>query len=457
MNKHLFALTLCVAILSSSGCAHRASRSSTYTSSTEAYFGDKKVSRYIYANGLKLLVLRDDSSPTFAYQTWFNVGSRDEDVGLTGIAHLFEHMMFRGTSTYKDQQFDRILESAGVEGENAFTNRDYTAYVQSLPKDKLELIMTLESDRMVNLIVDDATLDKEREVVKNERRFRRENSPDGTMFEKIYEVAFTKHSYHWPVIGYAADLDNAKAKQCAEFYKSHYAPNNATIVVVGDVEPSRVAELVQKYYGSILPAEVKAKKIETEPKQTQERKVELNLPIPVEKLVFAYKIPNTFDADVPAIAVVRSLLGAGKSSRLYRKLVDKGIATDVGVDDDFAKDPSLALFFVNLQKGKKATSVLPVVDKEVRDLAEGHVDQAELERALSVIRFNFFDGQGSNHAKATFLGHGETVSGDMSRDIKFMEDIKHVNRDDIMRVAKKYFMRESRTVVIGHPAKGGAK
>lgn len=238
---------------------------STWLSSANTS-NSSKVYKYELENGLKLIVLEDHSAPTFAYHTWFSVGSMDEDPKYTGLAHLFEHMMFKATKNHPDGDFDHILESAGAEGENAFTNRDYTGYVQSLPRhgkrDNLELIAELESDRMVNLIVDEEVLNKEREVVQNERRFRNENSPEGKMYERVYELAFKKHSYHWPVIGYEEHLQRTKAKECYEFYKRYYAPNNATIVIVGDVKHTDALNIVSKYYGAIPSSKIARRNIE---------------------------------------------------------------------------------------------------------------------------------------------------------------------------------------------------
>jgi zinc protease len=198
------------------------------------FIGGFEVHRYVLDNGLKLMIVEDHSSPTFAYHTWFRVGSRDEKVKYTGLAHLFEHMMFKGTTVHPPGEFDRLLERAGAEGENAFTSHDYTAYVQEMPKSELDLIVRLEADRMVNLVVDEKSFKTETEVVQNERRFRTENSPDGTLTQILFETAFTKHSYHWPVIGYQEDLERMSAQDAFSFYKTFYNPNNAVVVVVGE-------------------------------------------------------------------------------------------------------------------------------------------------------------------------------------------------------------------------------
>ncbi|NDG83730.1 MAG: insulinase family protein, partial [Proteobacteria bacterium] len=194
------------------------------------FAGNFSLRRARLPNGLKILILKDPSSPTFAYQTWFNVGSRNEVAGKTGLAHLFEHLMFKGTTHHKEGEFDALLEQAGAEGENAFTSNDHTAYVQELPDTRFDLITDLEADRMVNLIVNDASFKTEREVVQNERRFRKENSAEGTMYQTLFETSFSEHPYHWPVIGYEQDLNAMTAQDARDFYERFYSPDRATVV-----------------------------------------------------------------------------------------------------------------------------------------------------------------------------------------------------------------------------------
>lgn len=291
--------------------------------------GKIEVQRFRLENGLKVLIVEDHSSPTFAYQTWFHVGSKNEKKGKTGLAHLFEHMMFKETAHLKDGEFDRMLEQAGAEGENAFTSRDFTAYVQEMPASQLDLIARLEADRMVNLKVDGQALKTETAVVQNERRFRNENSPDGTMYQEIFGLAFDKHPYHWPVIGYQADLDSMTPEDALSFYRTFYSPNHATIIVAGDVKASQVIDTIRKYYGDL--------KAQAEPERpspddvaiTTPRLKTMKLNIQVQKLMMAYRIPGASNADRSALNVLRGVLTGGKSSRLARALINAGVVTDV--------------------------------------------------------------------------------------------------------------------------------
>lgn len=413
------------------------------------YFGVSKVERFQFTNGLKLLVLEDHSSPTFTYQTWFNVGSRDEQVGRTGLAHLFEHMMFKATKKLASGEFDKTLESAGAEGLNAFTSHDYTGYVQSLPAGNLELITSLEADRMVNLVVDSQALNFEREVVQNERRYRNENNPDGKLFEKLFETAFLKHSYHWPIIGYEKDLNAVTAHECLEFYKTHYSPNNATIVVVGDVSAKQVAQIVKKYYGKIKPSLLNKKIIEDEPKQTIERTLAEEIKTPIEKLLIGYRIPSVEHLDMPALFVLASILGQGKSSVLKHKLVDGSVATSVYVEPYESKDSSLLLFGVDMQKGRTARQALKLIDRELSLIQKGLITEEQVGRSIAQFRLELFSEQASHAAKARFIGKYETIAGDFRKGVDLVESINSIDKTKVVEVAKHYLRKTNRSLVFG--------
>lgn len=445
-------LVLTVSILS--GCAGKPFKPDTASVPTQEgipLVGTFKAQRHTFENGLKLVVVEDPSSPTFGYQTWFNVGSKDEVPGYTGLAHLFEHMMFKGTTAYPDGQYDRILEQAGVEGLNAFTNTDYTAYTQQLPTSALELVVKLESDRMVNLIVNEESFKTEREVVQNERRYRSENSPDGLMYQELFGLAFKVHPYKWPVIGYEKDLNRMTAKDAMEFYKTYYSPNHATIVVAGDVQFEAVRDLVAKYYGSFKPQTESKVPLAAEPEQRRQRRRTMRLNIQVEKLFMAYHSPRATHPDIPALEVLRSVLTSGKSGRLQRALVESGIAGGVaawGLDD---KDPGLLIFNVNLQKGKRAAHSEQVILRELRRLTREKVGSEELQRAKNQIKFAFYDGLGGNLEKCRFIGQSEIVMGGFENSLKQLEAVQQVTPEQIMEVARRYLPASKRNVIVGVP------
>ncbi len=411
--------------------------------------GSYKVHRYLLDNGLRLLVVEDHSSPTIAYNTWFKVGSRDEVPGLTGLAHLFEHMMFKGTKNHKEGEFDHILESAGAEGENAFTSRDYTAYVQELPSDKLELIAQLESDRMVNLMVNEDSFKTEREVVQNERRFRNENSPDGLMYQELFGIAFNTHSYRWPVIGYEQDLASMKGDNALDFYRTHYSPNHATVVVTGDVTPQHAYEVVKKYYGSLKPQEAKSHEIPTEPAQTQVRRKQLKLNMQVEKLMMGYHIPGIIHEDMPKIDILAGILAGGKSSRLYRALVETGIASGVETYDLEDKDPSLFVVQANLQKGQKAAQAEAIILRELAKVAKNGVTPEEVARAKNRLSFGFYEAMNTNPERARFLGQYEAVAGDFQSGIDSFQKAQAVTPADVQAAAQRYLEPNNRNVITG--------
>jgi zinc protease len=442
---------LTVAFFAAAGCATQEVRVGAASAGDAAAKSGAKfgVQEFRLDNGLKLLVVEDGRSPTFAYQTWFRVGSRDELPGKTGLAHLFEHMMFKETKNLKDGEFDRLLEQAGAEGENASTSRDYTDYVQELPKDKLGLITKLEADRMVNLVVDEKNFKTEIEVVQNERRFRNENSPDGIMYQEIFEIAFTKQPYHWPVIGYQKDLQSMSAADALEFYKKHYAPNNATVVVVGDVDADDVHSLVKRHYGDLKPSELKPTDIVLDPPQTAPKRKTLKLNIQVEKLMVGYRVPGIDSSDIPALGMLVTVLSGGKSSRLHQALVESGIASEVEAYDLDDKDPSLFLIAANMQKGRKAAQAESIILKELARLVKEPIGAQELERARNQTSFGFFEGLSSDMAKARFLGTYEVIAGDYRVGFKHFDQAMFVTPEEIQAVAAKYFQPSNRTVITG--------
>ncbi len=412
-------------------------------------------------NGLQLFVVEDHSSPTFAYQTWFQVGSRNEIRGRTGLAHLFEHLMFKGTERYADGEFDRLISRAGGEGMNAFTSRDYTAYVQELPlkaqgKSNLDLIAGLESERMVRLIVNEETFKTEREVVQNERRFRKENSPDGTLNQELFELAFTKHPYHWPVIGYESDLASMNAQDARDFYISHYRPDQATIAIVGDVNPAETLKVIEKYYGKISTPPLAAKPaapIEAEPPVKTVRRKTLSLNIEIEKIWMGYRIPGIRHDDVPAINLLQALLTTGKSSRLQTALVDRGIALSVYSHNLEDLDPSLFMIVASLQKKKKAAQAEEAILKQLESLSKKPVPAAEIEGAKNRLSFTFYKRLESASEKASLVGLYQTLVQDPHWGEKILERSLRVSAPQLQEVVKRYFKPESRTVLVGVPKK----
>ncbi len=417
------------------------------------FAGNFKVRRTVLENGLKVLILSDRSSPTFAYQTWFNVGSRNEIPGKTGLAHLFEHMMFKGTSTHPPGEFDALLEQAGAEGENAFTSNDHTVYIQELPKDGFDLISSLESDRMVNLVVNDQSFKTEREVVQNERRFRKENSAEGTIYQTLLETAFTEHPYHWPVIGYEQDLNVMDARDAREFYERYYSPDRATLVLVGDVDPDHALRKIEKTYGAIPAKNIADAPIRPEPEQVAQRRQKLELNIEVEKIWMAFKVPSANSPDSPALEALQGILSEGKNGRLNRALVDAGIAASVSSGSFSMKDPGLFLIEADLQKGKSALLAETVILRELERLKNNPVNGDELKRSKNVMRFRFLERLSTASGKAHFIGQSESAFGSLEAGIELQNRIYDLSPEQVRDAAKRYFNTPQMTVVIAVPKK----
>lgn len=418
--------------------------------------GTFKVHPFTLDNGLRLLVVEDHSSPTLAYQTWFRIGSRDEVPNHTGLAHLFEHMMFKGTKAHPEGQYEHILEQAGSEGLNAFTSQDYTAYIQEIPSSQLELLASLESDRMVNLVVNEQSFRTELGVVQNERRFRNENNPDGMIEQEMYGLAFKKHPYHWPVVGYQEDLDRMSAENAREFYQNYYNPSHATIIMVGDVTPDHALEVVKRYYGKLPGKASPAHVIEAEPPQKETRRKTLALNIQVQKVWIAYRVPAITSPDAPKLEVLASVLAGGKSSRLQRALVETGIASSVEASNPGNEDPSLFIIAVNLQKGKKAAQAEAVVNRELQRLFREPIADREMERVQNRLSFDFYSSLSSSYEKARFLGYFEATANDFQKGIEFRKDVAKVTPAEVQQAVKAYFVPDNRSVLTALP-KAAAK
>ncbi|MGZ3694977.1 MAG: M16 family metallopeptidase [Bdellovibrionota bacterium] len=418
----------------------------------QKFIGQTQLERFDFENGLRLFVLENKLAPVFSYQTWFNVGSRDEEKGKSGLAHLFEHMMFKGTLSRPQGVFDRAMESAGARDLNAFTSTDYTAYVASLPVSSLELVAELESDRMTSLNLTKEQFESEREVVHNERKQVMENNPEGKMYEELQRLAFTRHPYGRPVIGFAQDLDSMTVEDCNEFYKGFYAPDHAVICVSGDVKPEKVAAIVYKYYGKIPASGRKEPAVAPEPMPTQENVSVLSLPVQVEKCYIGYRVPDARHADQVPLSILSMVLSTGRSSRLYKALVDTGICIDAGTSVGGSKDSSLFYFSFTCQKGKRAQTAIEVIDSELNAFIEKGITAEELERVKNKLRTEIHAGLVTNSAVARFVGQNEIVLGDVEAAIEEIDKIQKVELPEVREMARKYLRRETRTVVIGKPA-----
>lgn len=418
--------------------------------------GRAQVERFRLGNGLRIIVWEDHTAPVFAYQTWFRVGSRHEERGKTGIAHLFEHMMFKATANHPDGDFDTIMESRGAQT-NAATWVDWTYYREKLPSGNLELVVELEADRMEHLILDHAQLESEREVVKNERLMRVDNDPDGRMYETLYQVAYTAHSYGWPTIGWMEDICALTLEDCRAFYERYYAPNNATVVIVGDVETESALALVQRYYGHLPAAEIPAEDVAVEPTQTEERRRTLTLPLSAPRVMWAYHALAATDPAFAALEVLGEVLGGGESSLLYRELVtDLELCTEVSAWSSAWAQPGLFEIGLTLHPDRSAAEAERELERLLAVVCEAPVSQRELDKAINGIEAGLLRGAADTGSRARRLGNAEAISGDYRDYWRHHEALRRVTAEDVLAVARAVLRPDGRTAVVGLPSSTAA-
>lgn len=399
-------------------------------------------------NGLRLILSEDHSSPIISFQVWYNVGSRNERPGITGISHLFEHMMFKGSKNVEPEEHGRIIQQNGGT-DNAFTARDTTAYFENLPSSQLELAVRLEADRMAHLRLTADTLASERQVVKEERRMRVDNSLFGKLSEALYSTAFTRHSYRWPVIGWMSDIDSISLDDCEAFYRSHYAPNNATIILLGDIDFQETISIVEKYFGKIPSAELTEEAIPVEEIQKEERHKDLFVDASFPWFAVAYHIPEASHEDIPVLELIGNILTSGRSSRLHRKVIyEDQSALSVFASVDNNKAPGLFVITVNsIKQGHTLEEVASVANESLERLKTEMVTGRELEKAINKMETNLVFGLQTNFVKGMRIGFSLARTGDPLGFVKKLERYQHATAEDIQRVAIKYFTPENRTTI----------
>lgn len=406
-----------------------------------------QVERFMLGNGLRVLVLADDAAPVVCVQVWFGVGSRHEKVGKTGIAHLFEHLMFGETETFDHGAFDKLLEEAGADT-NAATFLDWTYYVANLPKDALPLVIRLEAERMTKLVLRDPQVSSEKEVVANERRQRVDDDVDGAVSEILYKEAFTAHAYGWPTIGWMEDIQGFTTDDCTAFYKTYYAPNNAVMVVTGDVKAADVLRLVQASYGKVEPSVIPIEDVHPEPPQTEERRSTVNKPTPTQKAAIGYKSPALGDFDHPPLVLLNEILFGGRSSRVHRALVqEKEIATEVRGFVGLFREPSLYDIYLVARGEHASAELIAALDAIFEDVKRTPPTEAELNKAKARIELSLLQGLETVSGKAEQIGFYETVLGSPAALFERLEMYRRVKRDDLLRVARRYLVNGARTVV----------
>jgi zinc protease len=415
--------------------------------------------QFTLPNGLRVVALEDHSAPIVNVQVWYHVGSKDERPGRTGFAHLFEHMMFKGSAHVKPQEHaQRVSDVGGIM--NAGTNFDYTFYWQTVPANALELMLWLEADRMGSLNVDDANLKSERDVVIEELRLRVLNPPYGRLGTLVFENAFKTHNYKWLPIGSQADLEAATIDDVRAFHKTYYVPNNATLVVAGDFRSADLKALVTKYFGGIARGAGEIPRpAQPEPAQTAERRVtDHDTKTPLPGIVLAYHTPGLGHPDNYALAVASRILSGGQSSRLYQRMVyEKQMALQAGGESFALEDHGLFFFLAIMNADKEAAAGEAELAAEIERLKAELVTAAELEKARTQLVAEVATGRQTVQDKATAIGEAATLRDNPDLVNEELINYQRVTAEDIQRVARKYLTTENRTVLYMLPGKGGEK
>ena len=410
-------------------------------------FGAGRVQMYLLDNGLRVRVLVDKSAPVVSYYTWFGVGSRHEKPGKTGLAHLFEHLMFNETESLKAGEFDRKLEENGAET-NAATWLDWTYYYESLPADRLGLVVKMEADRMAHLVLREPQVASEKEVVANERRYRVDDDVEGAANELLYKTAFTVHPYHWPTIGWMEDIQGFTPGDCEAFYETFYAPNNATLVLVGDVRESSALAKIVEAYGGIEAARLPHEDMHPEPPQLEPRRLEIGKPTATEKLLVGFHGPALGDADHAHLTVLNEVLFGGRASRLHRALViDKELASDLRGWVSTFRDPGLYEMYATARPGHTVVEIEAVLDAELAKVRSEPPSDDEIARAKARLELSLLQSLETTSGKAEQIGFYDTVLGDPAGCFRRLDEYRRTTAGDLLRAARRYLVDRARTTV----------
>lgn len=417
---------------------------------------ENQVYEKVLKNGLKILVKEDRRSPVVVTQIWYKVGSSYEPNGITGISHMLEHMMFKGTKKYPAGEFSKIIAENGG-NENAFTGRDYTAYFQTLEKSRLDISFKLEADRMQHLHLLKKELVKELEVVTEERRMRTDDKPRSKTYEHFMAIAFANSPYKNPIIGWPADIAAYQVDDLEMWYQRWYAPNNATLVVVGDINPDAVFALAERYFGNIQARDIKPFKPQTEIEQHGVRKITLKLPAKLPYLIMGYKVPvlNTLadNNEAYALEMLAGILDGGHSARLTKNLV-RGQQIAVSASASYSLSSRLAdlfTFSATPIEGKTVAELEAALKAEINKLQTHLVSDKELQRIKAQVLANAVYERDSNFYQAMLLGIMETVGIGWQEGSHYVENINKITAEQVRDVAIKYLIEDKLSIAYLDP------
>ncbi len=399
-------------------------------------------------NGLRVITHEDHSAPVINLQVWYHVGSKDERPGRTGFAHLFEHLMFKGSRNVGPEEHAELIKGIGGV-DNAYTTEDVTVYWETFPSNYLEMVLWLEADRMASLAITEENFRSEREVVKEERRMRVENPPYGRVLEILYANAFDVHPYKHLVIGSMDDLNAARLEDVREFFQTYYVPNNATLVIVGDFDTRQALAWVEKYFGPIPPGKRPIPRVTVkEPQKTREKRLSERMDVPLPAVLAGYYMPEDGHPDSYPLKVLSRILSAGQSSRLYRKLVyELRIAAAAFGAGNFTEHPNLFFAGAILNPGHAPEAAERAILEELERLKKEPIPMRELEKAKNQILSEILSARQSNQGKADALGRAAVLLKDPARVNEEVQHLLAVTPEEVQRVARQYFTETNRIVL----------
>jgi zinc protease len=397
-------------------------------------------------NGMKVLVQTDHSIPNVALYIFYRIGSRNEHPGTTGLSHFFEHMMFNGAKKYGSGELDKAMEANGA-ANNAYTSENVTVYQDWFPRSALDLIFDIEADRIQYLNFDPKKIESERGVVASERRTEVDASNGGILDEQLRATAFIAHPYQWPVVGWMSDIEHWTIDDLKRHFEMGYAPNNATMVVVGDATSEEIFQLCEKYIEPI-PQHAPPPPVTTvEPEQMGERRLVVHKQAELPLLMIAYHVPQTNNPDFYAMNILRTVLVQGESSRMYKRLVDQDqIALEVNLTQQPAFDPTLAIFAAQPKQGVDPAKCEAAIFDELEKIKNAPISDQELEKAKNIRLVEFYHQMRTINGRANTIGTYEVFFGDYNKVFAAAKNYAAVSKEDVQRVAQKYFSANNRTV-----------
>ena len=399
-----------------------------------------------FENGLVVLTLEDRTTPVVSFQMWVKVGSKDES-RYTGLAHLFEHMMFKGSKNIAPEEHARLVNARGGRL-NAFTSRDFTVYHEDMTSESLPLVIDLEHERVANLDISDHTLESEREVVLEERRMRTEDQPMGRAYEALLALTFQAHPYRWPVIGWRSDVERANVEVCRQFFDTYYSPNNMVIAIVGDFDTESTLAHLRRTFGTLPPAPEIPRNPTAEPAQDGERRALVHFDVRAPVLAAAWHAPATGHEDGEALDVLGQILSGGRSSRLYRSLVyDARQALSANGGYWEMNEAGVFMALASVRPDASIDEVEALFFDEIERVKSEPVSAKELSKAKRQLEVSMVNGLATNHALAGRVARDYATFGRIRPLAERLERIQAVTAEDVQRVARTYLLEENRSVV----------